>query len=476
MTNKKSLKSALLLSGVSLLLSGAMLVGTTFAWFHDTATSAENTITAGTLDVDLEYNQSGNLESGTWESAANKSIFKTEDTQKWEPGKMVFSYPIRIANKGTKALKYTISVNVAETEDSKPLSDVVQYKVIDYPADDLSAVSDRATAWKGYAEAEKSTGTLNKTENSAALAVVLYWQPDVQNDNDYNFNDGEEHSFKFTVDVYAQQASSEKDTFGNEYDSDVGTVPTVKPAGPAAANEKSEEVYHAVGTSVDHVNDLSTVLGARETIDLSSAELPPNLSQYKDQFKSILPPGKPEGTVSISALSYDEEANQYEADVSFDKANQQMTVSGICGVVGLIHNAVVKQKEAIQSVSIGGTVVSAEQLASLEAINDTSSDNPEAFVASVLMQVMTEGLPLALGSSSGEPIVGPAWLLVPLATWATPLMGYNVEPDKVNMNVLLNIIQGNIGALDGHACEIVITDEEGNAVKYSLMFNVTPKA
>ena len=45
---KKFLKSAL-----SLLLCVSMLIGSTFAWFTDSVTSAGNKIQAGTLDVQL---------------------------------------------------------------------------------------------------------------------------------------------------------------------------------------------------------------------------------------------------------------------------------------------------------------------------------------------------------------------------------------------------------------------------------------
>ena len=44
----KSKKSALLMSFTSLLLCFAMLVGSTFAWFTDTATTGVNKIVAGT--------------------------------------------------------------------------------------------------------------------------------------------------------------------------------------------------------------------------------------------------------------------------------------------------------------------------------------------------------------------------------------------------------------------------------------------
>jgi predicted ribosomally synthesized peptide with SipW-like signal peptide len=55
MTKKRSTKTALLMSVLSLFLCFSMLLGTTYAWFTDSVSSANNIITAGNLDVVLEY-------------------------------------------------------------------------------------------------------------------------------------------------------------------------------------------------------------------------------------------------------------------------------------------------------------------------------------------------------------------------------------------------------------------------------------
>ena len=52
---KKHTGRALLASGLSLLVSVALLLGITFAWFTDSVTSGRNTITAGNLDVELYH-------------------------------------------------------------------------------------------------------------------------------------------------------------------------------------------------------------------------------------------------------------------------------------------------------------------------------------------------------------------------------------------------------------------------------------
>ena len=55
MKKAKTTKRALLSSVLALILCMSMFVGTTFAWFTDSVTSANNIITSGNLDVDLEY-------------------------------------------------------------------------------------------------------------------------------------------------------------------------------------------------------------------------------------------------------------------------------------------------------------------------------------------------------------------------------------------------------------------------------------
>ena len=55
MNNTKTTKRALLSSVTAMLICVAMLIGTTFAWFTDSASTAVNKIQAGTLDIELQY-------------------------------------------------------------------------------------------------------------------------------------------------------------------------------------------------------------------------------------------------------------------------------------------------------------------------------------------------------------------------------------------------------------------------------------
>lgn len=111
MTQKNS-KRALVLSVLSVVLCVAMLIGTTFAWFTDNASTGINSIKAGTLDIELQKS----VDNGTtWTAVGeNESLafLKAADGGSeeilWEPG-ATYNLPLlRVVNKGNLALKYKI--------------------------------------------------------------------------------------------------------------------------------------------------------------------------------------------------------------------------------------------------------------------------------------------------------------------------------------------------------------------------------
>ena len=84
MTNARTTKRALLMSVVSLIVCFTMLLGTTYAWFTDSVTSAGNIIKSGTLDIEM-YWADGKEDpaTATWTDASTGAIFNND---KWEPG------------------------------------------------------------------------------------------------------------------------------------------------------------------------------------------------------------------------------------------------------------------------------------------------------------------------------------------------------------------------------------------------------
>ena len=109
---KSTTKMSLVASIAALVLCCAMLIGTTFAWFTDTASTAVNSIQAGKLDIALEMK----VNDG-WENAEGKMLswVKAEGSEDeavlWEPGCTYRLPELRIVNKGNLALKYKIRIS-----------------------------------------------------------------------------------------------------------------------------------------------------------------------------------------------------------------------------------------------------------------------------------------------------------------------------------------------------------------------------
>ena len=116
MNNKRATKRALLTSVMALVMCVVMLVGTTFAWFTDTASTGVNKIQAGNLDIELEMKNA----SGGWDKAEGKTLqFKKaagheSEEVLWEPGCRYELPELRIVNKGNLALKYKVIINGIE--------------------------------------------------------------------------------------------------------------------------------------------------------------------------------------------------------------------------------------------------------------------------------------------------------------------------------------------------------------------------
>ena len=65
----KNQKRALSFSMLSIVLCVAMLIGTTFAWFTDNASTGVNLIQAGTLDIELQKSEDN---GETWTAVGKK--------------------------------------------------------------------------------------------------------------------------------------------------------------------------------------------------------------------------------------------------------------------------------------------------------------------------------------------------------------------------------------------------------------------
>ncbi len=212
MTNTKSTKRALLASIMALLLCFTMLLGTTFAWFTDSVTSATNKIVAGNLDVELYHTNATDIDE-----AVSDTTTLFDEVALWEPGAMVWE-KLTVKNNGSLALKYILSVNVTDIStlpDGKSLADVLKVAVLtEQPTRDNvpAAATESLATFNLESDKELMSG------DSDAFYVAIYWAPST-NDNDYNVA-GEELYANLGVTLLATQATVESDGFDNQYDAD----------------------------------------------------------------------------------------------------------------------------------------------------------------------------------------------------------------------------------------------------------------
>ena len=200
--NKKATKRALLTSVMALVMCVVMLVGTTFAWFTDTASTGVNKIVAGNLDVDIVDEKGDSLDGGTL-SFVNK---ENQSNILWEPGATFFTQGFKIVNKGNLALKYKVVVS-GTTGDAKLL------KAIEF-----DVVTEKT---KEAAEALAKEGNLLKQNDSAPADNGVYYlrghmKEDAGNEYKNLTLDG------ISITVYATQYTYEKDSFDELYDANAG--------------------------------------------------------------------------------------------------------------------------------------------------------------------------------------------------------------------------------------------------------------
>ena len=132
---KNQTRRALLLSALSLLLCVSMRIGSTFAWFTDSVTSANNIIKSGNLDVELKYGKVVDGQVTAFDSVQGKDDLFDKDAL-WEPGHVEVVY-LEVSNQGSLALKYQLGVNVyketiGKTKDGADikLSDHLVFKTV----------------------------------------------------------------------------------------------------------------------------------------------------------------------------------------------------------------------------------------------------------------------------------------------------------------------------------------------------------
>ena len=286
----KSKKSALLLSFTSLLLCFAMLAGSTFAWFTDTATTGVNKIVAGNLDVELLMHDGTDYVNISKEPAPifgseNSTVAQNNNLDTlWEPGKTQVAY-LAIKNEGNLDLKYQVTLNVTNPADGKDLYKVMQYAIAPDVKRTDSVLPEWTTGNSVIPGAQTVSGT--NTEDAAPAGVKLlhgsthYFALLVHMDEDAD-NRYQNGKVEFDLTVYAAQLNSESDSFNNEYDKnaeyDKGNTPPADAKKVATAEELNAAVKSAAaGDYILLTNDIdltsALTVGKAITLDLNGKKL-----------------------------------------------------------------------------------------------------------------------------------------------------------------------------------------------------------
>ena len=301
MTNRKSTKRALLGSVMAMVLCMAMLVGATFAWFTDTASTGVNKIQAGKLDVALEMKDA----SGNWVSAEGKTLdfVKAADAKGeailWDPGCTYTLPELRVVNNGNLALKY--KVIITGIQGSAKLNEAIEWTIGDVAMgaeQHLAAGESNAFTIKGHMKESAGNEYMNESIDGIAITVVAT-QDTVESDSfDKDYDAGAEYPVVAVANVNTNGDTVLKD---KEEDHTIQvTVPagaldegvqslklevvkSAAPAGVQVASTESSQSYEV--TMKDQNGNAVSTNGTLMTVEMNVGKNRTALKLYHDGEK-----------------------------------------------------------------------------------------------------------------------------------------------------------------------------------------------
>ena len=301
MTSSNSTKRALISSTLAILMCVAMLIGTTFAWFTDTASTGVNKIQSGKLDVALEMSTDGT----NWESAEGKTLtFKTKDNRAadqilWEPGCTYELPQLRVVNNGNLALKYKIQITGIQG-DAK-LNEVIDWTI-------------------NNAAIDLTEGHLTAGQTGAAFTIKGRMQKTAGNEYQGLSIDG------ISITVYATQDTVENDSFDNTYDENADMTPdnldklllvnlTSPVAKDAEGNITDTTISNTVDEEINYENPNFTFAA-----EIPAAAIDPDASELK---VTVTPKTAAPAGISVSS---DQGVMPYEIKIEGIKADNDVVI------------------------------------------------------------------------------------------------------------------------------------------------------
>ena len=314
MTNRKSTKRALLGSIMAMVLCLAMLVGATFAWFTDTASTGVNKIQAGNLDVALEMKDA----AGQWVSAEGKTLDFVKaaagEQVLWEPGCTYELPALRIRNNGNLALKY--KVIITGINGSAKLNEAIEWTIGDVAMgaeQHLAAGESNAFTIKGHMKESAGNEYMNESIDGIAITVVAT-QDTVESDSfDKDYDAGAEYPV-----VAVANVNTNGDTVLRDKEEDhtiqvtvpagaldegvqslkLEVVKSATPAGVQVASTESSQSYEV--TMKDQSGNAVSTNGTLMTVEMNVGKNRTALKLYHDGEKMT----KDSGTLTDAADHY----------------------------------------------------------------------------------------------------------------------------------------------------------------------------
>ena len=301
MTNRKSTKRALLGSVMAMVLCLAMLVGATFAWFTDTASTGVNKIQAGNLDVALEMQNA----DGKWVSAEGKTLdfVKAAGAENeailWEPGCTYTLPELRVVNNGNLALKY--KVVITGINGSAKLNEAIEWTIGDVAMgaeQHLAAGEGNAFTIKGHMQESAGNEYMNESIDGIAITVVAT-QDTVESDS---FNKDYDAGAEYPV-VAVANVNTNGDTVLKDKEEDhtiqvtvpagaldegvqslkLEVVKSATPAGVQVASTESSQSYEV--TMRDQSGNAVSTNGTLMTVEMNVGKNRTALKLYHDGEK-----------------------------------------------------------------------------------------------------------------------------------------------------------------------------------------------
>ena len=329
MNTKKATKRALLTIVTELVMCVVMLVGTTFAWFTDTASTGVNKIVAGNLKVDIvdADNTNTSLDKGTLKfiQAVNESEVRLVEDVLWEPGATFFTQGFKIANNGNLALKYKVVVS-GITGDTGLLK-VMKFDVVSAMTKTGSEVNFDTTPGQ----------LLPSAAGTPSVSDTTYYLRGHMDENAGN----EYKNMTLTgisVTVYATQLNSEFDSFGNDYDKDAdysadvwdgtsGDLTTVTNEATKTVTVDSGKVLAALAKAVNEGNDYTGyTIKLTKNLDLNGNEWTPIGQKNGNKFKGTF---DGQGYTVTGLKISEKKAAAFDGYVAFFGATDSATIKNL---------------------------------------------------------------------------------------------------------------------------------------------------